>query len=70
MPDTPAATWARAVELGARGSYAEAETQLAEWVRNGELVMREQIERGVENFPRVLQMLMTGGHHGKLLLAV
>ena len=26
MPDTPAATWARAVELGARGSYAEAET--------------------------------------------
>lgn len=50
--------------------YAEAETRLAEWVRNGELVMREQIERGVENFPRVLQMLMTGGHHGKLLLAV
>jgi len=50
--------------------YAEAEDQLAAWVRSGELVMREHIERGVENFPRVLQMLMTGGHHGKLLLAV
>ncbi|CAB4606893.1 unannotated protein [freshwater metagenome] len=32
--------------------------------------MREQIEHGVENFPAMLNMLMTGGHHGKLLLKV
>lgn len=50
--------------------YARAEAQLAQWYRNGEIVMREQIERGVENFPAVMNMLMTGAHHGKLLLKV
>jgi NADPH-dependent curcumin reductase CurA len=50
--------------------YAEAENRLATWVRNGELVMREHIEHGIENFPMVLRMLMTGGHYGKLLLKV
>lgn len=50
--------------------YAEAEFQLANWVHSGELVMREHVETGLENFPKVLQMLMTGGHIGKLLLAV
>lgn len=29
VPDTPAATWGRAVELGARGRYAEAESLVA-----------------------------------------
>lgn len=50
--------------------YARAEAQLAQWYRNGDIVMREQIERGVENFPAVMNMLMTGAHHGKLLLKV
>jgi NADPH-dependent curcumin reductase CurA len=50
--------------------YARAENQLAEWYRNGDIVMREHIEHGVENFPAVMNMLMTGGHHGKLLLKV
>ena len=50
--------------------YARGEGQLAEWYRNGDIVMREQIEHGVENFPAVMNMLMTGGHHGKLLLKV
>ena len=30
----------------------------------------KDIERGVENFPAVMNMLMTGAHHGKLLLKV
>ena len=50
--------------------YPRAEAQLADWLRSGDLVMREQIEHGVENFPAMLNMLMTGGHHGKLLLKV
>ncbi|MEY3618640.1 MAG: hypothetical protein RL726_1338 [Actinomycetota bacterium] len=50
--------------------YERAESQLAEWLRNGDIIMREQIEHGVENFPVVMNMLMTGGHHGKLLLKV
>jgi NADPH-dependent curcumin reductase CurA len=50
--------------------YARAENQLAQWYRNGDIVMREQIERGVENFPAVMNMLMTGAHYGKLLLKV
>lgn len=50
--------------------YARAEAQLAEWLRSGELVMREQVEHGVENFPSVMNLLMTGGHYGKLLLKV
>lgn len=50
--------------------YARGEGQLAQWYRNGDVIMREQIEHGVENFPAVMNMLMTGGHHGKLLLKV
>jgi NADPH-dependent curcumin reductase CurA len=30
----------------------------------------EHIVRGIENFPAALAMLFTGGHTGKLLLAV
>jgi len=50
--------------------YARAENQLAQWYRSGDIIMREQIERGIENFPAVMNMLMTGAHHGKLLLKV
>jgi NADPH-dependent curcumin reductase CurA len=50
--------------------YARAEKHLADWLRSGELVVREQIEHGVENFPTVMNLLMTGGHYGKLLLKV
>jgi len=50
--------------------YSRAESQLARWYREGELVMREHVEHGVENFPAVMNMLMTGEHHGKLLLKV
>lgn len=50
--------------------YDRAEKNLADWLRSGELVVREQIEQGVENFPAVMNLLMTGGHYGKLLLKV
>ena len=50
--------------------YPRAEAALAGWLHSGQLIMREQIEHGVENFPEVMNMLMTGGHYGKLLLKV
>lgn len=50
--------------------YPEAEARLADWVRRGELIMREHVEHGIEKFPHALRMLLTGGHHGKLLLKV
>ena len=46
------------------------EKALGGWLASGELVMKEHVESGVENFPATLRLLMTGGHHGKLLLRV
>ena len=50
--------------------FAEAEAELAGWLKSGELVMREHYETGVENFPAALRLLLNGGHQGKLLLRV
>jgi len=54
--------------FGAR--FPEAEAALGEWLAAGDLKVREHIERGIENFGHALTTLFTGGHHGKLLLAV
>jgi NADPH-dependent curcumin reductase CurA len=50
--------------------FAVAEAALAGWLRNGELIVREHVEHGIENFPATLDLLLTGGHTGKLLLQV
>ncbi len=50
--------------------FPRAEAALAEWLRRGELVMREHYEHGLDNFPATLRMLLNGGHQGKLLLQV
>jgi hypothetical protein len=49
--------------------FAEAEAELAGWLRSGELVVREHFEHGIEHFPATLRMLFDGSHMGKLLLA-
>ncbi|MDJ0849210.1 MAG: NADP-dependent oxidoreductase [Myxococcota bacterium] len=49
--------------------FAEAEGQLARWLRSGELRVREHVEKGLESYPATLRMLFDGGHTGKLLLA-
>ena len=54
--------------FGAR--FAEAESALSEWLATGRLRVHEHVEEGIENFPRALELLFTGGHHGKLLLRV
>ncbi len=48
--------------------FAEAEEQLASWLEQRKLVLREHIEYGVEKFPATLRTLFEGGHIGKLLL--
>lgn len=38
--------------------------------KSGELIFREHIVEGIENFPSAFEMLFSGGNHGKLLLKV
>jgi len=48
--------------------FAEAEAQLASWLEQGKLTLREHIEYGIDRFPIALRTLFDGGHIGKLLL--
>ena len=50
--------------------YGEAFAALATWQQRGEIRMREHVEHGLERFGATLRLLFTGGHTGKLLLAV
>ena len=50
--------------------YGEAEQALAGWLAKGEIRLPEHVEQGLEHFGETLQMLFTGGHTGKLLLAL
>ncbi|MGA0365545.1 MAG: zinc-binding dehydrogenase [Ilumatobacteraceae bacterium] len=51
-------------------AYDEGEARLADWFVDGSLVMPEHVEVGVERFPAALDILMSGGHTGKLLVKV
>jgi hypothetical protein len=51
-------------------TYAEAEAALAGWLAAGRVRLPEHVVRGLESFGAVLAMLFSGGHTGKLLLAV
>lgn len=48
--------------------FAEAEQQLAAWMHDGRLALREHVLRGIESFPEAVVTLFTGGHTGKLLV--
>ena len=50
--------------------FAEGEATMKAWLVAGNLVMREHRMHGVEQFPEALHTLLTGGHTGKLLLAI
>ncbi|MCG8589151.1 MAG: NADP-dependent oxidoreductase [Proteobacteria bacterium] len=50
--------------------YAEAFEQLAGWMAEGRLKLREHVEPGIENFPKALLTLFDGGHTGKLLVKI
>jgi len=48
--------------------YAEAVREMAGWLASGQLVSREDIAHGLENFPDVLLRLFSGENTGKLVL--
>jgi NADPH-dependent curcumin reductase CurA len=50
--------------------FAEARADIAAWLADGSLVEHNHVERGIEKFPHALDLLLTGGHRGKLLVDV
>ena len=50
--------------------FAEARTDIGVWLADGSLVEHNHVERGIEKFPHALDLLLTGGHRGKLLVDV
>ena len=49
---------------------AEARSQLADWMRAGELAHREDVQEGIESAPRTFLRLFSGENLGKQLLRV
>jgi NADPH-dependent curcumin reductase CurA len=50
--------------------FAEARADIGGWLTDGSLVEHNHVERGIEQFPHALDLLLTGGHRGKLLVDV
>jgi NADPH-dependent curcumin reductase CurA len=50
--------------------YAEAVREMAGWLASGQLISREDIAHGLENFPEVLLRLFSGENTGKLVLEI
>jgi len=50
--------------------YADAVREMAQWIAAGKLSSREDIVRGIEQFPTALLKLFSGENHGKLVLEV
>lgn len=48
--------------------FPQMEEEISCWIKEGKLHMPEHIEKGIENFPKALVTLMTGGHIGKMLV--
>jgi NADPH-dependent curcumin reductase CurA len=46
--------------------YAEGETEMAKWIKEGKLKRKYQIEEGLEECPQHLGLLFSGGNTGKL----
>ncbi|HEY5092004.1 MAG TPA: NADP-dependent oxidoreductase [Acidimicrobiales bacterium] len=50
--------------------YAEAQIELATMVLDGRIVHQEHLVQGLEHAPDALNLLFTGGNHGKTLVVV
>ncbi len=50
--------------------FDEASAELAGWLVDGSLSMREELLDGIERFPEALRMMFTGANLGKLLVRV
>ncbi|MBC3793507.1 NADP-dependent oxidoreductase [Spirosoma utsteinense] len=51
-------------------NYGTAAREMADWIHEGKLGARVQVEHGIDNFLSTLMMLFTGQNFGKLLLKV
>jgi hypothetical protein len=49
--------------------YPEMQENLSKWVMEGSLRLPEHIEEGIDQFPKALTLLFSGGHKGKLIVA-
>lgn len=49
--------------------FPEMQENLSQWVIDGSLRLPEHIEEGIDQFPKALLMLFSGGHKGKLMVA-
>jgi hypothetical protein len=52
------------------GRIPEAGMALGGWMLEGKLKTREHIVKGIERFPKALEMLFAGENHGKLIIEV
>lgn len=50
--------------------YGLAIKDIAQWMKEGKFVSREDVVDGIENFPATLNKLFSGGNFGKLVLKV
>jgi len=50
--------------------YALAVKDIAQWMREGKMVSKEDVVPGIENFPETLNRLFSGENFGKLVLKV
>ena len=48
--------------------YQTAMAEVEEWVRDGKIAWRADIQQGFENIPATLQRLFSGANQGKQLL--
>jgi NADPH-dependent curcumin reductase CurA len=50
--------------------YGTAVRDIAQWMREGSFISKEDVVDGIENFPATLNKLFSGGNFGKLVLRV
>jgi len=50
--------------------YGEAIRDIAQWMKEGKFLSKEDVVDGIENFPDTLNKLFSGGNFGKLVLRV
>ena len=50
--------------------FREAQFKMAEWIRSGELIYREEIIEGIENAPEAFTGLFRGENFGRRIIAV
>jgi len=49
--------------------FPKMEADISRWIKEGKINLPEHVIEGVDNFPKAIVTLMSGGHMGKLLVA-